>query len=144
MPSLTTANPNLQVEGPLIDVHFLISTELEKKYREEGKPVPEPIVVKALIDTGASHSVIQEEIAKTLGLRPVGAIKINTPSSKDHECYQYFIKMLLPKHNLAYEGTFTATPLEGQNIQCLIGRDVLAHGTLIYIGYINQFTFSLF
>lgn len=66
MPSLTTANPNLQVEGPLIDVNFLISSELEKKYREEGKPVPEPIVVKALIDTGASHSVIQEEIAKRL------------------------------------------------------------------------------
>ena len=64
MPSLTTANPNLQLEGPIIDVHFLISTELEKKYREEGKPIPEPIIVKALIDTGASHSIIQEEIAK--------------------------------------------------------------------------------
>lgn len=39
MPSLTRNNPNLQIEGPIIEVHFLISTELEKKYREEGKKV---------------------------------------------------------------------------------------------------------
>jgi hypothetical protein len=30
----------------------------------------------------------------------------------------------------------------GQNIQCLIGRDILQHGVLIYIGYSNQFTLS--
>ena len=34
-------------------------------------------------------------------------------------------------------------PLGGQHIQCLVGRDVLAHGVLTYIGYINQFTLGL-
>ena len=33
-------------------------------------------------------------------------------------------------------------PLGGQHIECLIGRDVLKHGVLTYIGYINQFTLS--
>jgi hypothetical protein len=30
--------------------------------------------------------------------------------------------------------------LEGQVIQGLIGRDVLAHGILIYLGYTNTFS----
>jgi predicted aspartyl protease len=143
MPSLTTTNPNLVGDGPLIEVLFLISSELEKKYIDEGIPIPESISVKSLIDTGASHCVIQEDIPKKLGLKPIGVIKISTPSCKDRECYSYFLRMAIPTHDLVYEGSFTAVPLEGQGIACLIGRDILAHGILIYIGYANQFTFSL-
>jgi|SRR3989344_661741 len=143
MPSLTRNNPNLQIEGPIIEVHFLISTELEKKYHEEGKKIPEPIIVNALIDTGASHCVIQDEIPKKLELKPVGSVRIQTPLSKDYECYQYFLRMIIPLQNITYEGVFTAAPLEVQNVKCLIGRDLLMHGLFIYIGYINQFTFSL-
>jgi hypothetical protein len=29
-----------------------------------------------------------------------------------------------------------------QNIECLIGRDILENAVLTYIGYINQFTIS--
>jgi len=36
-------------------------------------------------------------------------------------------------------------PLIGQTniIDCLIGRDILRHGILIYIGYANAFSFSI-
>ena len=143
MPSLTLSSPSLQAEGPIIDVLFLISTELEEKYKKDNQEPPKPVSVRALIDTGASHCVIKKEIPEQLGLKPVGSIKINTPSSKDHQCYQYFMRMAIPAHELVYEGVFTAAPLEGQNIACLIGRDLLANGILIYIGYAQQFTFSL-
>lgn len=143
MPSLTRDSPNLEIEGPVIDVLFLISTELEEKYKKEGKEVPKPVQIRALIDTGASHCVIQKEIPEKLELEPVGSTKINTPSSKDHQCYQYFMRMAIPTHRLVYEGVFTAAPLEGQNINCLVGRDLLADGIFIYIGYAKQFTLSL-
>ena len=143
MPSVTINSPNLQVEGPLVEIHFLISSELEKKYNKQKKKIPKPVVVKALIDTGASACVIQKEIPEQLKLEPVGVTKINTPSSKDHECYQYFMRMVIPSHGLIYEGPLIGAPLEGQNICCLIGRDVLQSGILIYIGYNNQFTLSL-
>lgn len=143
MPSITTSLPNLEVEGPILEVHFWIPLILEEQYKKEGKPIPPPIIVKALIDTGASTCVIQDNIPKQLGLQPVGAIKINTPSCQNHECYQYFMRMIFPVQGLTYEGPFTATSLGGQNIGSLIGRDVLKQGILIYIGYINQFTFSL-
>lgn len=143
MPSITTTLPNLEGDGPVLEVHFSIPNILESQYRKSGKPIPEPIIVKALIDTGASSCVIQSDIPQKLGLQPVGATKINTPSCQDSECYQYFMRMILPQQGLFYEGVFTAAPLSGQNINSLIGRDVLKQGILIYIGYVNQFTFSL-
>lgn len=143
MPSLTQQQADLITEGPRVEVHFLISSDLEKKYTAEGKETPNPVIKTALIDTGASHCAIQSSIPEQLGLKPVGVIKIITPSCKDRECYKYFMRMAIPSHNLIYEGIFTAVSLEGQSIECLIGRDVLAHGILIYIGYANQFTFSL-
>jgi predicted aspartyl protease len=143
MPSLTKTDANIIGNGPRIEVHFLISTELEEKYKKEGKESPAPVVKTALIDTGASHCAIQANITEQLKLEPVGTIKISTPSCKDKECYRYFLRMALPAYNLTYEGVFTAVPLEGQGIDCLIGRDLLANGILIYIGYANQFTFSL-
>jgi len=133
----------LELDGPILEVHFLISSELENKYLSEGKTIPPPVIVKALIDTGASTCVIQDGIPQQLGLQPVGVIKINTPSCNDHNCYQFFMRMVIPAQNLVYEGTFTAAPLLGQNISSLIGRDLLNQGILIYIGYANSYTFSL-
>jgi len=143
MPSVTIGSDNLEVLGPILEVHFLISSDLEKKYIEEKKQLPEPIIVRSLIDTGASSCVIQNDIPKRLGLEPIGTMKICTPSSKDHECYQYYMRMVIPSHNLVWDGVFIAAPLEGQDISCLIGRDLLKNGILVYIGYMNQFTLSL-
>lgn len=143
MPSVTISSNDLEKEGPILEVHFLISSELEKKYRKENKTIPEPIIIKALIDTGASACVIKKEIPEKLGLKPTGIIKICTPSCKDHECYQYFMRMVIPTHGLIYEGPFISAPLEGQDVNCLMGRDSLKTGILIYIGYMNQFTLSI-
>ncbi|MEK6915564.1 MAG: hypothetical protein AABW89_03425 [Nanoarchaeota archaeon] len=143
MPSVTINSPDLHKEGPVLEVHFLIPLELEKKYKEEGKEVPVPVIVKALIDTGASNCVVKKEIPEQLKLEPTGIIKINTPSSKEHECYQYFMRMLIPAHGLTYQGPFIGAPLDGQEISGLVGRDLLKHSILIYIGYMNQFTLSI-
>src|SRR3989344_882470 len=143
MPSVTIPLENLEKDGPILEVHFFISSELEKKYKEENNPLPEPLIIKALVDTGASACVLKDEIPKKLSLEPTGVIKICTPSSKDHECYQYFMRMIIPSNKVVYEGAFISAPLDGQDVSGLIGRDVLKNGILIYIGYANQFTLSL-
>ncbi|MGQ9695187.1 MAG: hypothetical protein ACUVWV_10630 [Thermodesulfobacteriota bacterium] len=94
-----------------------------------------------MIDTGATGSVIQPVIAKQLGFQPVGVVSISTPSSQSVPCLQYVIRLMFP-NNVIVEGLAIEAPLQGQHIQCLIGRDVLAHGVFVYIGYINQFTLS--
>jgi len=142
MPSVTTTLKDLEKDGPILEVYFLIPSELEKKYIEEKIPIPEPVIVKALIDTGASACAIKREIPERLGLKPTGVTNISTPSSTQ-ECYQYFIRMVIPSHQITYQGVFIAAPMETGDVNCLIGRDVLKSGILIYIGYTNQFTLSL-
>lgn len=146
MPSVTMRRnmPNeLRFDGPLVDVQFMVSAQLEKQLIENKQPVPQPILVKALVDTGASHCVVQEDIPKKLGLNPIGTVGMNTPSSQNHQCPQYFMRMAIPSHQLIYEDVFTAMPLKGQPIESLIGRDLLSNGILIYIGYDGSFTLSL-
>lgn len=145
MVSITVTHQNLHMQGPTLEAHFAVSQELENTLRNAGKNVPEPIKVKSLIDTGATSCVVQEEIPKKLESAPVGKIKISTPSHNSYECYQYFMRLVIqyPGAAITYEGTFIAAPLDGQDIQCLIGRDFLSNGVLIYIGYANQFTISL-
>ncbi|MBI5553465.1 MAG: hypothetical protein HY917_01870 [Candidatus Diapherotrites archaeon] len=145
MPSMTVTLQNLHMQGPSLEIHFAVSQELESALKRDGKSTPEPIKVKSLIDTGATSCVVQEEIPKKLELAPVGKTKIATPSHNNYECYQYFMRLIisLPAGPLIYEGTFIAVPLDGQNIQCLIGRDFLANSDLVYTGYMNRFTLSL-
>jgi len=142
MPSVTKKPKDLMKEGPILEVQFIISSELERKYREEGKVIPKPIVIKALVDTGCTSCAISDHIPKELNLQPVGSVDLRTPSGK-RACFQYFMRMLIPSHGLAYEGTFIGVTLEGQDVDCLIGRDVLKDSILIYIGPENQFTLSI-
>lgn len=144
MPSVTISNPALQNDGPILEVHFCIPQQLEQQYIAQGIPIPAPVIVKALIDTGAFSCVVQDTIPQKLGLAPVGATTITTPSSQAHPCNAYFMRMIIPTHNnLSYEGVFIGAPLQGQSIECLIGRDLLSNGILIYLGNNNQFTLSL-
>ena len=51
------------------------------------------------------------------------------------------MRILFP-NNVVVETVVIAAPLQGQHIQCLIGRDVLRHGVFIYTGYTETFTLS--
>ena len=94
-----------------------------------------------MIDTGATGSVIRQGLPAQLGLQPIGVAHINTPSSTNVPCYEYLIRFLFP-NNVLFETRVLEAPLQGQHIQCLIGRDVLAHAVLVYVGYVNLFTLS--
>ena len=93
-----------------------------------------------MVDTGASNTIIQTGVAQQLGLQPVGTMSVNTPNATT-TCPVYAVRLLLPKGVVAV-ATATEAPLQGQNINGLIGRDLLRHGLLVYLGTENQFTLS--
>lgn len=72
MPSFTAEVPNLQGAGPVVDLQISIGTAAEEALARAGQSVPESIPITALIDTGASGSVIQRGLPDQLGLKPVG------------------------------------------------------------------------
>lgn len=104
-----------------------------------GAALPSPISAVAMIDTGATSSVMRQGLAAQLGLNPIGVTYINTPSSTTIACYEYLVRLAFP-NNVLVETTVLEAPLQGQHIQCLIGRDVLAHAVLVSIGYGNLFS----
>lgn len=141
MPSFTSQVPNLQAVGPVVDLRIAVGTAVEAVLRTSSAPIPPPVPAVAMIDTGATGSVIRQDLAAQLGLNPVGMTYINTPSSTNVACYEYLVRLVFP-NNVLFETTVLEAPLLGQHIQCLIGRDVLAHAVLVYIGYGNLFSLS--
>jgi hypothetical protein len=142
VPSFTTQVPNLQASGPVVEVRLTVAPVFENVLREAGQSIPTPVQAHAMIDTGATGTVVREDLVGQLKLKPVGLTLINTPSSINIQCYEYLMQILFP-NNVAVEVVVIAAPLQGQHIQCLIGRDVLRHGVFIYTGYINTFTYTL-
>lgn len=141
MPSFTSQIPNLQAVGPVLELQLAVGAGAESALKKSKIQVPSPVRALALIDTGASATVIQQGMAAQLGLNPVGITHIHTPSSTNVRCFEYSVRLLISS-NVIVETTVIEAPLQGQNIQCLIGRDVLAHGVLVYIGYSNLFSLS--
>lgn len=141
MPSFTTKVSNLQSIGPVVDLRIAVGMAVEAALKRANLAVPAPVAAVAMIDTGASATVLRQGTASALGLQPVGVTYINTPSSTNVSCYEYVIRLVFP-NNVIFETTAIEAPLQGQHIQCLIGRDVLAAGVLIYIGYTDMFSLS--
>ncbi|MBZ0253404.1 MAG: aspartyl protease family protein, partial [Candidatus Methylomirabilis sp.] len=98
----------------------------------------------AMVDTGATATVVTPRIVTQLGLSPVGSMSVNTPNAATpNACYLYDVSVgFLPNRARISSVRVIAATLSGQPIDCLIGRDILAKGILVYIGYDNQFTLS--
>ncbi len=141
MPSFTQRIPNLEEVGPVIEITLTPSIPF-MQMKGINLSSNNSIKIFAMIDTESSGSVISDELATTLGINPIGITYINTPSSINVKCFQYDVQLIFPNNVNIDSIVVTEAPLQGQNIQCLIGRDVLQHGVLIYTGYDNSFTLS--
>ena len=126
----------------MCQVRIGVSEPAANLLRQQGKPVPNPIEITALIDTGASGTAVKPEVIRQFQLTPRGVTNIATPSSAAHPCNVYDVSLTFANGVVVPVITVIEVPLEGQVIQGLIGRDVLVNGILIYSGYTNTFSLS--
>jgi predicted aspartyl protease len=97
----------------------------------------------AMIDTGASGSVITRDVAQRLGLQPVGVSLVHTASGTNVQTPMYAVRLTLSP-TVNFETTASeAESIRAQGLDALIGRDVLSQAVLVYIGYMNQFTIAI-
>ncbi|MFQ6007525.1 MAG: hypothetical protein ACE5K8_01095 [Candidatus Zixiibacteriota bacterium] len=116
--------------GPFLEVVMIIPPKVIcEKLEKEGKEIPN-VRVRALIDTGASCTVILPEIAQRVGLIHTGYEKITSVQDEQRQPV-YFGAILFP-WGAAKEIPLVACPLK--HFGCLIGRDVLLHWYLTYDG----------
>ena len=130
--------------GPTIDMEIGIPAVLAAAYGQSGQPVPSPHVGRALIDTGASGSAVDERIIQALGIQPVGQCSLATPSQATGVASLYRVKVSFPQTTFsgAAEWTVIGCELASQGISALIGRDILASCVLIYNGPARTFTLT--
>jgi hypothetical protein len=98
--------------------------------------------VTAIIDTGASITVMQLGTGARLGLRPTRTIAVHTASATLLPCPAYRVRLLFPEH-IEIATTVIEMPLDDQHVGLLIGRDILARAVFIDIGSSNAFTLSI-
>ncbi len=141
MPSFTQRIANLEQVGPVLELDLAPSVPYMQALNLNPQSI-KAVRVMAMIDTGATTTVICKGLATQLGINPIGQTFINTPSSTNVKCLQFDIQILFPNNVNLQSVIVTEAPLQDQHIQCLIGRDILKHSVLVYTGYDNSFTLS--
>jgi hypothetical protein len=135
--------------GPLIHVFVGVSEPRHGALLKAGAQVPSPIMVTALVDTGASNTAVDPSVMKSLGLTPRRIAKTITPSTgaSPHKCHTYDVSLHVPlgaATALFSKNAWEVTCLElrHQGFEVLLGRDILADGILVYDGKFNTFSMA--
>lgn len=68
----------LATVGPQVGVQVEAPEPLAKLLAGAGKPAPPPVTGMALIDTGATSSVVDDSVVSALGVNPVGTAQVGT------------------------------------------------------------------
>jgi hypothetical protein len=133
----------MQMFGPRINVAISMPDVLAATLTASGVALPTPHVGFGLIDTGASTTSIDDDVAVALGLPVVDTISIATPTTvSQHPIYPA---------RLTFPGTqlppilfqrFAGTRLANQGIIALLGRDFLAGKFLHYDGVWQRVSLS--
>lgn len=130
-------------EGPTVEVSVGVVSKMADQWRSEGEEVPEPVTGQALIDTGATSTCVDNEVAQDLGL-PVIDVTTVASASERVEQNVYPVQLDVVHSDLTIDfGRSIGADLTPQGLVALIGRDVLRSMTLHYNGVTGDFTLAI-
>ena len=126
---------DLKKTGPKITITVGHPQATQSLAKQKGVQLRNPLTIEALIDTGASRTVINPQVAVTCGLQQTGEVRI---SSAGHitERQEFVGAILFPGQELKGFDPIrlVACPLPEQDVSCLLGRDILERWNLTYDG----------
>ena len=120
--------------GPCIDVVVMNSREVIDAGRIVGLEYPEPVKMKALLDTGAAITVISKTFAKYCKLLQTGETEIRVLGSL-HKCGEHAGAISFPGTNLRSFDPIriiSADFVQERHYAILIGRDILRNWTITF------------
>lgn len=147
MPIVATIITSL---GAIIEVHVHVTVPLLGKLQAAGHAIPPPVLVRGLVDTGASSTCLDPSVIGQLGLLPTGSTPVHTASTAGRPQLrnQYDISVWLPiqrsakPHNIRRTLPVIETDLSNQGIELLIGRNILEGCLLVYDGAAGSMTLA--
>jgi hypothetical protein len=133
---------------PVIDLFAGPSDPERELLRAAGESPPRPVAIRALVDTGASRSIVQRANLEGLDLDQLGTEWLttvssgSTPSEARVFAVQLFFAgvtggVLAPNLRVV-----EVENLSGFGVDMLLGRDVLDQCLLVYTGQQRQFTLA--
>src|SRR5690606_4257542 len=128
----------------MVELFMGVPLALQQSMQTAGQAVPAEIKANALIDTGATLTVVKAGILSPLNLHPVGSVPIATVGTPTQGLlYNVRVSVRLGTASFNTHLEVLESSLEGQNdIECLLGRDMLRKAVFTYIGEGNCFSLS--
>lgn len=126
---------DLQKQGPIIKVLISHTADELREARAVGFEFPEARPFNGLIDTGASVTIINPQLAETYKLKYTGPESI-TAVGHSGKYPGYAAAISFPELDLRPFDVvrIIACPLANPAMSCLIGRDILRFWEVIYNG----------
>ncbi len=119
----------LMTVGPVLEVVIMPGKAIRDGFEQAGKPFPS-MTATAMIDTGASGSVISPAIAAQLGLKQTGLQNVASVNNQQNQPVYY--GGIGFSWGRAFDTGLVACPIVG--CDCLIGRDILRFWYFTYDG----------
>ena len=143
MPYLTKP---IIARGAVIDILVGLSAPAIRWVRESGKPIPQPVRLEALIDTGAVITCIDHRTIQSLELPITGSVKVAVPRAGGSlTCDQYNVSLellhpLKTQFNLVLPTiTVTDAQVRETGADALIGCDLLRKWQFLFDGPAGTF-----
>lgn len=135
----------IEPQGPFVDLKVMASQYRVALLKSAGQPYPQPVVVRALINTGAACCVIDATILARLGLSATGSVAVHTPTTgADYERKDQYDATLAigfgGDQPLVVTAGVVEAHLASEGFLALIGWDLLRHCTLRCDGPAGTFT----
>jgi len=130
----------------VVQLYLGVGSVLRAALARAGHHPPRPVQVKALVDTGASRTVVEESKLTALGLTPTGEKDVHTASTGKNPVKRnlYKVEVSLAEAvtgKLADNLEVAAVDdLSGLGVEALLGRDVLRTIHFQYNGPNGEFT----
>ena len=141
MPVLSYKSPDLINGGAITEVNVFPPPSVAQLYIDKKEKVPTKKVI-GLIDTGASTTAIDKNIASELKLIARDLQDVLTPSGYSKH-YLYDIVITFENIKILKYLQVFGVILDKQPYDVLLGRDILRYCTLIYNGWNNSYDLHL-
>lgn len=137
---LSQSRTDLRSNGPKIRISIGHPEREIEAAKRAGRQLKPPRVIMAMIDTGASVTVINNEVAITCGLRPTAPTQVSVVGTII-DANEFIAAVRFIDHDLRgfdpLRVVGSSLPRQ-EGIACLLGRDVLERWALYYDGRIGE------
>lgn len=137
------ANQALAQRGPVVSVSLRPLEEQCRAMAERGEAITAAVDGLALIDTGATHTCVDEAAAGRAGLNPIDHATISSATHSAHRVNVFAGEIEVAGLGRNRLPRAMGATLESQGLLAIIGRDALGSAVFIYNGPSGSFSIAL-